>query len=268
MCKNQHLFSTIFASCVFAMAKIKKTIQWTIARYNEFKEQMFRLKPVRIEKQKFMRSRQPLAVANTATVDKNLISKSCRMVILSSALMTAFITFLTTIPSAIWASVFLIIIDVVQFQLLAFAAEQKILYVYGCEDFWNNNQSTGRNIKFLMWFLGKYGLPAKTSIAESAAGFAIRKLISMLMMRSGARILIVNAIRQGIKWTGIIVAHEVLLDSFDMIVCVVCASIAGAVSFIQFGQMIRNLEKELSKSGVDKVFREFDEENDGAKVED
>ena len=28
--------------------------------------------------------------------------------------------------------------------------EQKILYMYGCDDFWNNNQSTGRNIKFLM----------------------------------------------------------------------------------------------------------------------
>ena len=245
----------------FAMAKIKKTIQWTIARYNEFKEQMFRLKPVRIEKQKFMRTRNTYASAETATLDKSLITNGCRMVIFSSALITAFITFLTTIPSAIWASLFLIIIDVVQFQLLAFSAEQKILYMYGCDDFWNNNQSTGRNIKFLMWFLGKYGLPAKTSIAESAAGFAIRKLISMLMMRSGARILIVNAIRQGIKWTGIIVAHEVLLDSFDMIVCIVCASIAGLVSFIQFGQMIRNLEKELSKSGVDKVFREFEEED-------
>lgn len=233
---------------------------WTISRYNNLKEQMFRLKPVRIEKQKFLRSRRRSAYAETALIDKRLITNGCRMVIFSSALITAFITFLTTIPSAIWASLFLIIIDVVQFQLLAFSAEQKILYMYGCDDFWNNNQSTGRNIKFLMWFLGKYGLPAKTSIAESAAGFAIRKLISMLMMRSGARILIVNAIRQGIKWTGIIVAHEVLLDSFDMIVCIVCAAIAGAVSFIQFGQMIRNLEKELSKSGVDKVFREFDEE--------
>ena len=234
---------------------------WTISRYNNLKEQMFRLKPVRIEKQKFLRSRRRSAYAETALIDKRLITNGCRMVIFSSALITAFITFLTTIPSAIWASLFLIIIDVVQFQLLAFSAEQKILYMYGCDDFWNNNQSTGRNIKFLMWFLGKYGLPAKTSIAESAAGFAIRKLISMLMMRSGARILIVNAIRQGIKWTGIIVAHEVLLDSFDMIVCIVCAAIAGAVSFIQFGQMIRNLEKELSKSGVDKVFREFDEED-------
>lgn len=252
----------------FAMAKIKKTIQWTIARYNEFKEQMFRLKPVRIEKQKFMRTRNTYASAETTTLDKSLITNGCRMVIFSSALITAFITFLTTIPSAIWASLFLIIIDVVQFQLLAFSAEQKILYMYGCDDFWNNNQSTGRNIKFLMWFLGKYGLPAKTSIAESAAGFAIRKLISMLMMRSGARILIVNAIRQGIKWTGIIVAHEVLLESFDMIVCVVCASIAGMVSFIQFGQMIRNLEKELSKSGVDKVFREFEEEDGKGDVEE
>lgn len=245
------------------MAKLKKTLLWTIQRYNNLKEQMFRLKPVRIEKQKFLRTQRRTAIVETAAIDKSLITKQCRMVILSSALITAFITFLTTIPSAIWASLFLIIIDVAQFQLLAFAAEQKILYVYGCDDFWNNHQSTGRNIKFLMWFLGKYGLPAKTSIAESAAGFAIRKLISMLMMRSGARILIVNAIRQGIKWTGIIVAHEVLLESFDMIVCVVCASIAGAVSFIQFGQMIRNLEKELSKSGVEKVFREFDEENDG-----
>ena len=234
---------------------------WTISRYNNLKEQMFRLKPVRIEKQKFLRSRRRSAYAETALIDKRLITNGCRMVIFSSALITAFITFLTTIPSAIWASLFLIIIDVVQFQLLAFSAEQKILYMYGCDDFWNNNQSTGRNIKFLMWFLGKYGLPAKTSIAESAAGFAIRKLISMLMMRSGARILIVNAIRQGIKWTGIIVAHEVLLDSFDMIVCIVCAALAGAGSFIQFGQMIRNLEKELSKSGVDKVFREFDEED-------
>ena len=234
---------------------------WTISRYNNLKEQMFRLKPVRIEKQKFLRSRRRSAYTETALIDKRLITNGCRMVIFSSALITAFITFLTTIPSAIWASLFLIIIDVVQFQLLAFSAEQKILYMYGCDDFWNNNQSTGRNIKFLMWFLGKYGLPAKTSIAESAAGFAIRKLVSMLMMRSGARILIVNAIRQGIKWTGITVAHEVLLDSFDMIVCIVCAAIAGAVSFIQFGQMIRNLEKELSKSGVDKVFREFDEED-------
>lgn len=245
------------------MAKLKKTLLWTIQRYNNLKEQMFRLKPVRIEKQKFLRTQQRTAIVETAAIDKSLITRQCRMVILSSALITAFITFLTTIPSAIWASLFLIIIDVAQFQLLAFAAEQKILYVYGCDDFWNNHQSTGRNIKFLMWFLGKYGLPAKTSIAESAAGFAIRKLISMLMMRSGARILIVNAIRQGIKWTGIIVAHEVLLESFDMIVCIVCASIAGMVSFIQFGQMIRNLEKELSKSGVEKVFREFDEENDG-----
>ena len=240
---------------------------WTISRYNNLKEQMFRLKPVRIEKQKFLRTHRRSASAETALIDKRLITNGCRMVIFSSALITAFITFLTTIPSAIWASLFLIIIDVVQFQLLAFSAEQKILYMYGCDDFWNNNQSTGRNIKFLMWFLGKYGLPAKTSIAESAAGFAIRKLISMLMMRSGARILIVNAIRQGIKWTGIIVAHEVLLDSFDMIVCIICASIAGAVSFIQFGQMIRNLEKELSKSGVDKVFREFDEEDNSENEE-
>ncbi len=250
------------------MAKLKKTLLWTIQRYNNLKEQMFRLKPVRIEKQKFLQTQRRTAVVETSVIDKSLITKQCRMVILSSAIITAFITFLTTIPSAIWASLFLIIIDVAQFQLLAFTAEQKILYVYGCDDFWNNHQSTGRNIKFLMWFLGKYGLPAKTSIAESAAGFAIRKLISMLMMRSGARILIVNAIRQGIKWTGIIVAHEVLLESFDMIVCIVCASIAGMVSFIQFGQMIRNLEKELSKSGIDKVFREFDEEDSKAEEEE
>jgi len=187
--------------------------------------------------------------SSDAQWDEEAIRRRCRLHIVLCCIVTSLITFICTIPTNIWISIPLIVIDFEQFQFFVFVIQQELLYLYGHKDLREDSRRiVGDNAMFLIWLQNEVMLGSGDSWrskVKSGLGFVVRKTITILVAKSPFRMVVISGLRQFLKWCGVIATHQVLDISVDLLVCIVCALIAALVSLWQFYPMCRKLREAL-----------------------
>lgn len=215
--------------------------------YDDLQIRIFNLKIMNIDKKKFL-----------------LSPPKCKTLIVFYSLLTSFVTFVLTIPTNTYVSIACAIIDFIQFSVFLFLIEQQMLYLYQSPELTQNGYVTKANAKYLLWLQESYmigmsnGEKAK-NYGKTALGFIIRKLMAFFTMRTGCRLVVINVLKQLFKWLGVIISHDFFEQYLDFMVCIVCALIAGLVSFWIFYPMCKNLQKSLSQFGGERLMLEYGE---------
>lgn len=235
--------------------------------YNRLQLKLFMIPFLNIDRDRFLRRQ---IGAPDAQVDDDAIRRRCRRHIVLCCIVTSLITFLCTIPTNIWISIPLIVIDFEQFQFFVFVIQQELLYLYGYKDLRvDSRRIVGNNALYLIWLQNEVMLSDGDSIkskVKSGVGFVIRKSITLIVTKSPFRMVVISGLRQFLKWCGVIATHQLLDVSVDMLVCIVCALIAALVSLWQYYPMCRKLRDKLDAKDVDYYKKWQDESGISAQV--
>lgn len=186
--------------------------------------------------------------------DEEIVRGRSRRLAILCCIATSLFTFLATLPTNLWISLPLAVIDFIQFQFFVFIIQQQVLYLHGYEDLRDGRRIDYSNGLFLLWLQTDVMLGSRDSMkmkVKTGVGFVIRKSLTFLITKSPLRIIIVNGLRQFFKWLGVIATHQFLNVSIDVLVCVLCALIAAGVSVWQFYPMCRKLRKRLDYKGIE-----------------
>ncbi|MCQ2249930.1 MAG: hypothetical protein MJZ66_02345 [Bacteroidales bacterium] len=186
--------------------------------------------------------------------DKEYVNRRCRRLAILCCLATSLFTFLATLPTNLWISLPLAVLDFIQFQFFVFVVQQQMLYLYGYNDLRDGKKIDYKNGLFLLWLQTDVMLGSRDSLqskVKSGVGFVVRKAVTFLITKSPLRIVIMNGLRQLLKWFGVIATHQFLDVSIDILVCVICALVAAGVSVWQFYPMCKKLRKRLDDKGIE-----------------
>jgi hypothetical protein len=177
-----------------------------------------------------------------------------RKVIWKQSLLVSFFSVLLALPSERFLSLLLAAIDIVQFQVQVFIVAQKLLYLYGSHNLEENGRIR-RHAATLLWVesMVMIGSSRVSRVLKSASGQAIRRAFSLFTVKSGARVLIVNTLRQGLKWCGLQVMRRTVVLWFVFFINIVCALISGLVTFWLFYPMAMNLYRHLSQCSMQEL---------------
>jgi hypothetical protein len=219
--------------------------------YNGLLVKLFGFKIFCVDYERFM-SRQRKKCGGILTPEN--VQKRCRRLIFFASLTTVFLTFWATVPTDVCISLPVAVLDFIQFQIFLNLIEQHLLYLYGAEDLRGKDGIIdGRNGEFLMWLQTEAMLGIKGSIKnkiKSTGSFILRKTIALIFTKSPFRLVVISFLRQFLKWCGVVVTHELLLSSLDILVVGLCALIAALVSLWQFLPMCRNFFRNIKTHGV------------------
>ena len=225
--------------------------------YNRLQLKLFLIPFLNIDRNRFLRRQVGDAEAKA---DEAAIRRRCRRLIVICCIVTSLITFLCTLPSNIWISIPLIVVDFEQFQFFVFVIQQELLYLYGHKDLRKDSRIVGDNGMFLIWLQNEVMLSSGDSLRskiKSGVGFVVRKSITLLVTKSPFRMVVISGMRQFLKWCGVIATHQLLDVSVDLLVCIVCALIAALVSLWQFYPMCRKLRESLDATDIDYYYQQW-----------
>ena len=227
-------------------------------KYNRLQLKLFMIPFLNVDRERFLRRQVGDAEAKA---DVEAIRRRCRRLIVFCCIVTSLITFLCTLPSNIWVSIPLILIDFEQFQFFVFAIQQYLLYLYGFRDLREDQRRILEgNGMFLIWLQNDVMLSSGDSLRsklKSGVGFVVRKSITLLVTKSPFRMVVISGMRQFLKWCGVIATHQLLDVSVDLLVCIVCALVAALVSLWQFYPMCRKLRDALEKKEVSEHYEKW-----------
>lgn len=235
-------------------------------KYNRLQLKLFMIPFLNINRDKFL-NREIGSLDVKA--DEAIIRRRCRRHILLCCFLTSFITFLCTLPSNLWISLPLILIDFEQFQFFVFVIQQELLYLYGYKDLREGSRIDGDNAMFLIWLQNEIMLgngESMKSKIKSGAGFVVRKAITLLITKSPFKMVVISGMRQLFKWFGVIATHHMIDVSVDLLVLVICAFVAALVSLWQFYPMCRKLRKALETIDINEYYAKWQEETETAKI--
>lgn len=228
--------------------------------YNKLMLKMFRIRLLNIDRNKFLKRCWGDAEKQQ---DLDNVRRKSRRLIALCCFTTSFLTFLCTIPTNLWVSLPLIIFDFAQFQFFVFVIQQQLLYLYGYLDLRNNAQIETPNGLFLLWLQNEIMMDDGDSLKmklKTGIGFVARKALTFLITKSPFRIVIMSALRQLLKWCGVIATHQFIDFSIDLIVCILCALIAALVSLWQFYPMCKKLRKKLEATDINYYYQMWKDE--------
>jgi len=221
--------------------------------YNDLTIKLFLIPFQNVDRDKFLHRQ-------TGIPDKEFINRRCRNLAIWCCVATSLFTFLATLPTNLWVSIPLACIDFVQFQFFVFVIQQQMLYLYGYNDLRDGKKIDYKNGQFLLWLQNDVMLGSQDSMkskVKSGVGFVARKAITFAITKSPLRIVIMNLMRQFLKWCGVIATHQFLAVSIDILVCLICALVAAGVSVWQFYPMCKKLRKRLNDKGIEYYARRW-----------
>ena len=234
--------------------------------YNRLQLKLFLIPFLNIDRERFLhRQVGDLDVK----VDEAIIRRRCQRHILLCCFLTSFITFLCTLPTNIWISIPLILLDFEQFQFFVFVIQQELLYLYGYKDLREGARIDGDNAMFLIWLQNEIMLgngESMKSKIKSGVGFVVRKGLTLLITKSPFKMVVISGMRQLFKWFGVIATHHMIDVSVDLLVLVICAFVAALVSLWQFYPMCRKLRKALETIDINEYYAKWQEETETAKI--
>ena len=216
--------------------------------YNDFLINLFKIKWFCVDYNKFLRKQK-----NSGFLSNEERKKRCKKLVFLSCFFTVTITFLATIPTDVKISIPLACLDFLQFQIFLNLIQQQIMYIYGAKDLRTDGIIERENGLYLMWLqsVTMFGLHGSmTSKLKSAGSFVLRKSITLIFTKSPFRAVLMTFIRQFLKWAGVVVTHELVLSSLDILVTGLCAMIAASVSLWQFYPMCKNFIKNINNQGI------------------
>lgn len=141
-----------------------------------------------------------------------------------------------------------IVVDFLQFQLFVFIILQKLLYLYGCKSLTDENGKLNESSDWILLLIstvmiGKHQL---VRMAKTAAGVAVKQAIQRFAVRMLTKLVVFNLLRQFAKWFGIVLTKDMIADSMEVIVPIICAIISGLISLWLFMPMTNRLRRHLS----------------------
>ena len=225
--------------------------------YNRLQIKLFLIPFLNVDRERFLR--RQMGDAEIKAEETAILSR-CRRLIVVCCIITSLITFLCTIPTNIWISIPLIVIDFEQFQFFVFVIQQELLYLYGHWDLRKDSRILEDNGLFLIWLQNEVMLSSGDSLKsklKSGVGFVVRKSLTLLVTKSPFRVVVISGLRQFLKWCGVIATHQLLDVSVDMLVCIVCAFIAALVSLWQFYPMCRKLRDSLNATNINEYYEQY-----------
>ena len=209
--------------------------------YNKLMLKLFRIRFLNIDRNKYVGDSE-----TRQNVD--ILRRKSRRLIALCCFTTSFLTFLCTLPTNLWVSLPLIAFDFFQFQFFVFVIQQQLLYLYGYVDLREDAHIKTDNGLFLIWLQNEIMLSDGGNLKmklKTGLGFVIRKSLTFLITKSPLRPIIMSALRQFLKWCGVIATHQFISVSVDLIVIILCALIAALVSLWQFYPMCKKLHTKL-----------------------
>ncbi len=215
--------------------------------YNDLTIKLFLIPFQNVDRDKFLNRQDGIP-------DREYVNKRSRRLAVLCCIATSLFTFLATLPTNLWISIPLAVIDFIQFQFFVFVIQQQMLYLFGYSDLRDGKKIDYNNGLFLLWLQTDVMLGSHDSMkskVKSGVGFVVRKAVTFLITKSPLRIVIMNGLRQLLKWFGVIATHQFLAVSIDILVCVICALVAAGVSVWQFYPMCKKLRKRLDDKGIE-----------------
>ena len=161
-------------------------------KYNRLQLKLFMIPFLNINRDKFLNRE---IGSQDVKADEAIIRRRCRRHILLCCFLTSFITFLCTLPSNLWISLPLILIDFEQFQFFVFVIQQELLYLYGYKDLREGSRIDGDNAMFLIWLQNEIMLgngESMKSKIKSGVGFVVRKAITLLITKSPFKMVVIS----------------------------------------------------------------------------
>lgn len=252
--------------------KFDSIIDWGMAQYDRLQSVAFKFSFVRINRKKFLThvlkgrlSEEQLKAAiegkPSDVVSREELQRIGKKQIVLHAVITSVITFFCTMPDNLVLFVVCFIFDVVQAQLNIYMIAQKLMYLHDCKDMNEGNRILHEDITNILWTISviMIGRNSIRNMAKTAGSKITRTLISELSLRVSVRVSLANIIRQGLKWTGIKMTHEMLQIGINLLVNLLCCFVAGAVSYWIFYPIANNLNKKLAAKGYDAIKQEMTE---------
>ncbi|MCR5455957.1 MAG: hypothetical protein K6F33_13295 [Bacteroidales bacterium] len=225
--------------------------------YNRLQLKLFVIPFLNIDRERFLR--RHIGYPDN-DFDLAAEQRRSRVLVVLCCILTSFITFLCTLPSDLWVSMPLIVLDFVQFQMFVFIIQQDLLYLHGYRDLRTDKRIVDDNGLFLLWLQNEVMLSSGDSLKskiKSGVGFVVRKSLTILITKSPFRLVVMSAMRQFLKWCGVIATHHLLDISVDILVCVICALIAALVTLWQFYPMCRKLRKQLDATDINYYYQKW-----------
>jgi len=235
----------------------KRMIKKLLDIYNRLMLKLFVIPFVNIDRERFLRRQLG---ESDKDFDSEAEKRRSRVLVGLCCVVTSLITFLCTLPSDVWVSLPLIVLDFAQFQVFVFIIQQDLLYLHGYRDLRINKRIDDDNGLFLLWLQNEVMLGSGDNIRsklKSGVGFVVRKSLTLLVTKSPFRIVVLSGMRQFLKWCGVIATHQLLDVSVDILVCVVCALIAALVSLWQFYPMCRKLHDKLDENYINYYYQQW-----------
>ncbi|MBQ5512889.1 MAG: hypothetical protein IIT83_04310 [Bacteroidales bacterium] len=232
-------------------------IQKLLDIYNRLMLKLFVLPFINVDRERFLRRQVD---DPDSAIDAAAEQRRSRALVVMCCIVTSLITFLCTLPSNVWVSIPLIVLDFAQFQMFVFLIQQVLLYLHGYRDLRNDRRICDDNGLFLLWLQNEVMLSSGDSIRskiKSGVGFVVRKSLTLLVTKSPFRMVVLSGMRQLLKWCGVIATHQLLDVSIDILVCVLCALIAALVSLWQFYPMCRKLRKTLDATDINYYYQHW-----------
>ncbi len=237
--------------------KVKGLIDLGMATFDKVQTQAFKLPFVRVDKEKYLTKalqghctpaelEQAIATSPLAVLGKEKIHKIGKRSIWKHALFTSTLSALAVAPSNEYLQWFLLVLDLIQFQLVVYIVAQKLLFLYGYKIENKCAEASGKAAIIIATVSAvMIGTHRISQTMKSAVGATARRAVLQITARTGNRLIAIKFIQQLLKWFGIEVTKNTLIISLEFIVSTVCICISGLVSFWLIYPMCNRLVKHL-----------------------
>lgn len=236
--------------------KISSCIDWGIALYESAMKATLRLPFARIERDDYLRSslskhlseadlERAIEETPTTVVEKSLLAELARRETRKNIRYAVMVSFLSAIPTN-WAMWPAIAFDLIFFQIQVFLISQKLTFLYGTKDSVTTNEVKEKANRLMLIvstiMIGKQKI---SRAAKSAAGMVGKQIVERYGSRILSKFVIFNTLRQVAKWMGISFTKAMLLETINLLIPIICASISGFVSYLLIAPMAKKLHLHL-----------------------
>ena len=251
---------------------VKKVLNKAKHYHRIFQEWLFQSKLVHVDRKKYLRYRlkgvctpeeieAAIETSPIAAIGKERTNKLIRRCIWKHSLFTAALSALAAISSNTYIQIVSIVFDLLQFQLMTYLVVQKLLYLHGYHDLRDKDGKQMRKAAIMMsaislLMIGRHRVGnMMKKLAKSAAKKAIRAYT-----RVGGRVILTNFIRQAFKWLGISATRDTITMSATITIGIMCAILAGIISFWLFYPMCNRLNRNMTSQDLDTISKKIKED--------
>lgn len=187
-----------------------------------------------------------ITVSPVAVLPKRLIDKVAKSCINSHTAKAVALSAIAGIPGG-WGMAGTVPVDLAQYYFHSFVLSQKLAYLYGWPDFYDENGNiTDDTCNMLTLFIGvmmgvAVANQAIHKIAEGLAGQVVKRLPRMTLTKT----VIYPLVKQVAKWIGVNLTKSTFAKSLGKIIPILGGGISGTLTYITFHPSAKRLQRVL-----------------------